>query len=143
MAKRPAGSGWLSATFDVFGNFQAFVDTITPLIHPPAKEKDTLDLSPLTKIVFTPVDNFAIRSFRAELDGKWLMFSNDKARSFIYRFDERCPYGVHELRVKVEDLVGNITEKSWWFKRFPYTAPKKKIIRKKTTSKKKPVTKKK
>jgi hypothetical protein len=34
------------------------------------------------------------------------MFSNDKARSFIYSFDEQCPYGVHELKVRVEDIVG-------------------------------------
>ncbi len=128
--------GWLSASFDVFGNFQAFVDTIAPTINAPAKGKDTLDLSPLNNIVFTPNDNFAVRSFRAELDGKWLMFTNDKGRSWIYNFDEQCPFGVHELKVKVEDIVGNVTEKTWWFKRYPYTPPKKKVYQKKTSSKK-------
>src|SRR4030095_15586263 len=137
-------NGWLSASFDVFGNFQAFVDTITPTINAPAKGKDTLDLSPLSRIVFTPSDNFAVRSFRAELDGKWLKFSNDKGRSYIYTFDEQCPYGVHELKVRVEDLVGNVTEKTWWFKKYPYTPPpKKKVYKKKTTSKKKSAIKKK
>jgi hypothetical protein len=138
-------NGWVSASFDNLGIFQAFVDTISPTINAPAKlvkGKDTLDLSPLTRIVFTPTDNYAVRSFRAELDGKWLMFSNDKGRSHIYTFDEQCPYGVHELKVKVEDIVGNVTEKTWWFKKFPYTPPpKKKIYKKKTT--KKPVAKKK
>lgn len=136
-------NGWVSASFDNLGIFQAFVDTTAPRINAPAKGKDTLDLSPLTKIVFTPTDNFAVRSFRAELDGKWLMFSNDKARNFIYSFDEQCPFGEHELKVRVEDLVGNVTEKSWWFKRYPYTPPKKKAYKKKTTSKKKSATKKK
>jgi len=118
--------GWISASFDNLGNFQAFVDTIAPTINAPAKGKDTLDLSPLSRIVFTPSDNFAVRSFHAELDGKWLMFSNDKGRSHIYIFDEQCPYGIHELKVRVDDLAGNVTEKTWWFKRHPYTPPPKK-----------------
>ena len=136
-------NGWISAAFDNLGNFQAFIDTIPPTINAPGKGKDTLDLSPLTRIVFTPTDNFGVRSFYAELDGEWLMFSNDKARSHIYIFDEQCPYGLHELKVRVEDIVGNITEKTWWFKKYPYTPPKKKIYKRKTTSKKKPVTRKK
>jgi murein DD-endopeptidase MepM/ murein hydrolase activator NlpD len=133
---------WLSASFDVFGNFQAFVDTIAPTINAPAKGKDTLDLSPLNKIVFTPNDNSGVRSFRAELDGKWLKFSNDKARNFIYSFDEQCPDGIHQLKVRVDDIVGNITEKTWWFKKYPYTPPPPKK-KKKSTAKKKTVVKKK
>jgi len=135
-------NGWVLASFDNLGIFQAFIDTIAPTINAPAKGKDTLDLSPLNRIVFTPNDNFGVRSFRAELDGKWLMFSNDKARSFIYSFDEQCPYGVHELKVRVEDIVGNVTEKTWWFKKYPYTPPPPKK-KKKAIAKKKPVAKKK
>ena len=67
-----------------------------------------------------------LKPFRAELDGKWLMFSNDKGRNYVYTFDEQCPYGVHELKVQVEDIVGNVTEKTWWFKKYPYTPPPKK-----------------
>jgi hypothetical protein len=36
----------------------------------------------------------------------------------------------------VEDIVGNTTTKSWWFKRYPYTPPKKKAIHKKGSNKK-------
>ena len=142
-------NGWVSASFDNLGIFQAFIDTIPPVINAPGKASrpggqgnDTLDLSPFNNIAFTPTDNFGVSSFRAELDGKWLMFSNDKARSFIYGFDEECPYGVHELKVRVEDIVGNVTEKTWWFKKYPYTPPPPKK-KKKATAKKKPVTKKK
>jgi hypothetical protein len=102
-----------------------------------------VNLSPANRIVFTPSDNFGIKSFSAELDGEWLRFTNDKSRSWIYVFDERCPYGVHELKVTVEDLVGNITTRSWWFKKYPYTPPRKKAIRKKLSSKKKPPLRKK
>jgi hypothetical protein len=136
---------WLSAKFDVFGNYQAFIDSVPPQVNTPVtvrlpgkKKSDTLDLSPADKIIFTPTDNFAVKSFRAELDGRWLMFDNDKAVNHVYKFDEQCPFGLHELKVRVEDLAGNITEKSWWFKRLPYTPPPKK-----RQAGKKPVTKKK
>lgn len=134
-------NGWITASFDNLGIFQAFVDTTAPLIAAPAKDSDTLDLSPLSRIVFTPTDNFGMRSFHAELDGQWLMFSNDKGRTHIYNFDEQCPYGVHELKVRAEDLAGNVTEKNWLFKRYPYTPPKKKVYKKKARGKKPPVSK--
>lgn len=131
-------SGWLASEFSDFGYFQLFLDKTPPQLLPPVKEKDTLDFSRLTKILLTPTDNSGISSFRAELDGKWLKFSNDKARNFIYIFDEQCPFGIHELKVKVEDIVGNTTEKTWWFKRYPYTPPpKKKLNSKKSVSAKK------
>ena len=122
-----------TASFGDFGYFQLMVDTVAPVVLAPAKG-DTLDLSPLSRIVFTPQDNLGvIKSFRAELNGQWICFTNDKSRSWIYTFDERCPYGTHELNVQVEDLVGNITVKHWWFKRGPYTPPppKKKVYHKK------------
>lgn len=129
--------GWFSGSFSDFGIFQLFTDNLPPQLLPPVKEKDTMDFSPLTKILLRPIDNFGIKSFRAELDGKWLMFTNDKARDFVYLFDEQCSFGIHQLKVRVEDLVGNVTEKNWWFKRYPYTIPpKKKTIRKKFTQKK-------
>jgi len=132
---------WLSAKTGAFGSFIALVDLNPPQLNNIGKG-DTVNLSPASRIVFTPTDNSGIKSFRAELDGKWLMFTNDKGRSWIYKFDEQCPFGVHELKVRVEDIVGNVTEKTWWFKKYPYTPPKKKVYKKKTTSKK-TVTKKK
>ncbi len=118
-------NGWLTARFDDFGTFQAFADQEPPAINAPGRG-DTMDLSAASRIVFFPSDNFGIRAFRAELDGKWLMFTNDKGRAFIYNFDERCPYGVHSLKVSVTDIAGNTTIKNWWFKKYPYTGPKKK-----------------
>ncbi len=122
-------NGWATASFGDFGNFQLFLDETDPELKPPVAEKDTMDFSALTRIKLTPTDNFGIRSFRAELDGKWLKFSNDKARDYLYVFDEQCPYGVHQLKIRVEDLVGNFTEKIWWFKRNPYKPPVKKRIK--------------
>lgn len=129
---------WLTAKFGDFGTFQAFADVINPQINELGKG-DTVDLSPASRIVFTPTDNFGvIKNFRAELDSQWIRFTNDKGRKWTYQFDERCPYGIHHLRVMAEDLVGNKIEKSWWFKRYPYTPPpkKKKTVKKGSTKKK-------
>lgn len=127
---------WVSAEFDDFGYFQAFVDTIPPQVTLAGKG-DTINVSALSRLIFTPTDNFGmIKRFRAELNDSWIRFTNDKGRSWVYRFDQRCPYGVHKLTVTVEDLVGNTTTKTWWIKRAPYQPPVKK-------SSKKPVKKKK
>jgi murein DD-endopeptidase MepM/ murein hydrolase activator NlpD len=141
-------NGFLEADFDDFGNFQAFLDLEPPSVNELGKG-DTLNLSAAARIVFQPADNFGVKSFRAELDGQWLRFTNDKSRSYIYKFDERCPDGVHQLKVTVGDIVGNTTTKTWWFKKYPYTPPVKKAVKKKaggkkkiTGSKKKPVRKK-
>ncbi|NOT50263.1 MAG: M23 family metallopeptidase [Chitinophagaceae bacterium] len=133
---------WLTAKFGDFGAFQAFTDLTAPQINELGKG-DTVNLSPASRIVFTPTDNFGIKSFRAELDSQWIRFTNDKGRNWIYIFDERCPFGIHHLKVTVEDLVGNTTTKEWWFKRYPYTPPKKKAVKKKSSSKKKTTSSKK
>lgn len=132
-------NGWVSADFGDFGTFQVFADLIPPEINAPGKG-DTINLSSSSRIVFIPTDNFAaIRKFRGELDGQWLRFTNDKGRNWIYKFDERCPYGIHELTVNVTDVAGNNTIKTWWFRREPYTPPppKKKTVKSKKTSSKK------
>lgn len=134
---------WVTAKFGDFGNFQVVADIIAPQLNELGKG-DTINLSAASRIVFSPTDNFGmVKKLRAELNGQWLRFTNDKTRNWIYKFDERCPYGVHELKVTIEDLVGNTTTKTWWFKREPYTPPppKKKPV-KKTASKKKTVAKK-
>jgi hypothetical protein len=134
---------WLAASFGDLGTFQAFADMLPPTINELGKG-DTIDLSPATRIIFSPSDNFGVKSFRAELDSQWIRFTNDKSRNWIYVFDERCPYGIHHLKVTVEDIVGNMITKNWWFKKYPYTPPKKKIpAKKKKSSKKKTTTSKK
>ncbi len=106
-------NGWLSARFRQFGTYQAFVDDEPPTINAPAT-----DLSKAGRIVFTPKDNFnSIKNFRAELNGQWLRFTNDKGKTWIYTFDEKFPKGEHELKVTVEDEAGNVTTKVWKVKR--------------------------
>lgn len=134
-------NGFLTAKFGDLGTFRAYVDIATPQINELGKG-DTINLSAASRMLFTPTDNFGIRKFRAELDGQWIRFTNDKSRNWIYQFDERCPYGVHELKIAVEDIVRNSTTKIWWFKRYPYIPPppKKKAVKKSSSTKKKIAT---
>lgn len=136
---------WVSAEFDDFGYFRAYVDTVPPGINfnNKAQQPDTINVSALSRILFTPTDNFgAIKNFSAKLNGEWIRFTNDKGRTWIYWFDEKLSYGTHELTVSLEDLVGNTTTKTWWIKRAAYTPPVKKTVAKKKTTKKKTTTKK-
>jgi hypothetical protein len=135
-------NGWFTATFGDFGNYQVMADLTAPQIDELGKG-DTVNLSPTNVIVFSPTDNFGIvKKFRVMVtdtlgNEQWIRFTNDKSRNWIYRFDERIPYGVYKMTATATDLVGNSTTKEWWFKRYPYTPPPKKKAVKKTGGKKK------
>jgi len=110
-------NGWASARFREFGNFQLVLDTIAPVVTLLGALNEA-DLSKATRIAFSIKDNLgALRNFRAELDGAWLCFTNDKGLAYIYKFDEHCPPGRHTLRVSVEDVAGNRTVKEYHFMR--------------------------
>jgi hypothetical protein len=117
--------GWASARFREFGNFQLVEDTVAPVIIPIGPLEAALvspleeaDLSHATRIAFDIKDNLpGLRNFRAELDGRWLCFTNDKGLAYIYKFDEHCPPGRHTLKVTAEDAAGNRTTKEYHFTR--------------------------
>ncbi|MFZ9694563.1 MAG: M23 family metallopeptidase [Chitinophagaceae bacterium] len=134
-AKKAVWEGdWVTAEFDDFGYFRAFVDTVAPVIHfnNKAIQPDTINISALKRIYFTPTDNFGvIKNFSATLNGEWVRFTNDKGKTWVYGFNKKLTFGVHRLTVSLEDLVGNTTTKTWWIKKAPYTPPVKKTITKK------------
>ncbi len=104
---------WAAARFRDFGYYQLLVDDQPP---------EVVMLAPLTaksaRIAFTIRDNLEkFKNVRAELDGKWLRFTNDKGRNFYYRFDEKCAPGTHRLVISAEDEAGNRTVKEINFTR--------------------------
>ena len=108
---------WAMARFRDFGSFQLVLDDAAPEILP-VGFKDSANLSKASRIAFTVKDNMdEFKHFRAELDGKWLRFTNDKTRNFIYVFDEHCLPGTHSLKISVADEAGNVTVKSFTFTR--------------------------
>jgi murein DD-endopeptidase MepM/ murein hydrolase activator NlpD len=109
--------GWYQAAFREFGNFQLLVD-ITPPVVRPLGFTNGMNAARLGRLLFIVTDDTEeIGKFTAMLDGKWLRFSNDKGRNFIYKFDEHCPPGPHELVITVDDQVGNTTQKTYNFTR--------------------------
>lgn len=109
--------GWAMTKFRDFGSFQLVVDETAPEIIP-VGFKDSADMRKATRIMFTVKDNLdEFKNFRAELDGKWLRFTNDKGRNFIYVFDEQCTPGQHQLKISVADEAGNITTRMFTFTR--------------------------
>jgi hypothetical protein len=107
---------WATAKFRDLGKFQLVRDTISPVIS--ISFKNGADLSRTGRIVFSVRDNLgAVKNVRTELDGKWLRFTNDKGRSFIYQFDEKCMKGSHILQINAEDEAGNRISESYTFNR--------------------------
>jgi hypothetical protein len=109
--------GWASARFRGFGNFQLVNDQTPPTITP-LGPMDGANLAKASRIALSVKDDLGtVRNFRAELDGAWLCFTNDKGLAYIYTFDEHCPPGAHALKVSVEDVAGNKTIKEYHFTR--------------------------
>ena len=116
VVKATRSGDWYSGKFNRFGDFELIADDQPPVIH--VDFHDHANISRYHTIVVSPTDNNeAIKNFRAELDGKWLMFTNDKGRKFIYHFDEHCVPGKHELKISVQDEAGNTTQKIYHFTR--------------------------
>ncbi|TWF44257.1 peptidase M23-like protein [Chitinophaga polysaccharea] len=98
-------NGWYKGTFRDFGNFHLEVDTIAPKVTP-LGVKPGANLAKATKIAFAMNDASGIQRYRAELDGKWLLFSR-RGNVLTYTFDEHCQPGTHVLVMKVTDVAGN------------------------------------
>jgi hypothetical protein len=106
---------WYRASFREFGNFQLLED-ITPPTITPIGIREGMNIGKLNRLAFVIKDNTKVlEKFSAYLDGKWIRFSNDKGSVFIYRMDEHCPPGAHELKISIEDCVGNKSERTYHF----------------------------
>lgn len=108
--------GWYVGQFREFGNFHLEVDTIAPKVALLGGVKSGANLSRAAKLSFAISDNSGIRAYRAELDGKWLMFSR-RGNVISYTFDEHCKAGKHSLHLLVTDIAGNTKEQTITFTR--------------------------
>ena len=107
---------WMEAKFRDLGTFQLVIDTIAPRLLPSGWASGA-NLSGKNSITFLADDDMSdLKSFRAELDGNWLMFSR-KSDYFIHRFDEHTQPGNHRLKVSIMDEAGNVTERTYTFTR--------------------------
>ena len=107
-------SNWMTGSFDELGDVSLVIDTIAPVITPAGWKNGTVFKGNKNLIVTCKDDLSRIETFRAELDGSWLMFSR-KNDYFIYNFDEHCSPGGHNLVITVTDVAGNTTTQSYNF----------------------------
>ena len=105
--------GWVSASPLEFGSFAVMVDTVPPSIVP-LSIKDKKTLTENSKIRFKIDDNLSgIKSYRGEIDGKWVLFEYDaKSKLISYTFDKsRMAFGnTHHLSLIVIDNKDNRSE---------------------------------
>lgn len=102
--------GWYTARLREFGEVQLLADETPPVLTVSGLAEGG-SAAGLRKIVVNASDNLgAVRNFRAELDGRWLMFSQ-RGRTFTYTMDEKMGPGAHTLKLRIEDMAGNPTEK--------------------------------
>lgn len=102
--------GWYEARFREFGEFWLEVDEVPPVVAVTGVA-DGGSIGAGAVITCTVNDNKKeIYSFRAELDGEWLLFSG-LGPVYRYKVDEHCPPGEHELKITAEDEAGNVTQR--------------------------------
>lgn len=99
--------GWYRASVRQFGDYWLESDTVPPVIKPLQPENAVL--KQVKSIGFAVTESkTSVKSFRAVLDGKWLLFE-PTGNTWRYFFDEHCPPGKHELRIEVADENNNIS----------------------------------
>jgi hypothetical protein len=107
---------WMEGSFRDLGSVHLRIDTVPPVVRTVGWSNGS-NLSKAKSLTIIADDEATdVANFRAELDGKWLLFSK-RSNYFVYTFDEHCPPGLHELKVRVEDVAGNITERTYSFTR--------------------------
>ncbi len=121
-------------SFDKFGILYLLKDTVPPVITPSGwKNEGVLAMS--GSLSFAVKDDLGyVDHFRAELDGKWLMFSR-RGNIYTYKFDDHCSIGKHELRITARDIAGNETVTTYNFE-LKEKLPVKKKVKKRSAKKK-------
>lgn len=110
--------GWVTSSVRSFGDYTITADTLAPSIRP-------INISPgknmrrSSNIRIRIKDNFSgIKRYRGTIDGEWALFALDgKSGVLRYTFDDRIQPGTHELRLEVEDQLGNESVYETTFKR--------------------------
>ena len=98
------------------GTLQLVIDTVPPVIAAAGFANNAVITAKKLAIKCTD-DLKEIASFRAELDGQWLLFVASKNDLYTYTFDEHCSKGKHTLKIIATDIAGNIAEQNFNFTR--------------------------
>ena len=106
---------WLTASFNTLGTVQLLLDTIPPVVRPDGWENGqsfTEETFALKLACRDETDGIA--EFRAELDGRWLLFER-KGDDFTLPVNEECKPGKHLLTISITDVAGNRAQQTFSF----------------------------
>jgi hypothetical protein len=96
---------WYKIKTRNFGEYRLIADTSAPVLK--SLQKENAVLAKAGSISFNVKEDItSIKSFRGELDGKWICFEQ-KGDNFIYTFDEYCAPGKHVLVATAVDENNN------------------------------------
>jgi len=106
-----AENGIFRARIREFGQYAVMADTINPVIKP-LNISDCKDISSQKTIRISISDDFSgIRSYRATLNGSWILMDYDpKNRLLEYSRDEHLLAGENEFILTIEDYCGNTND---------------------------------
>ncbi|MBS1744913.1 MAG: M23 family metallopeptidase [Bacteroidetes bacterium] len=105
--------GWLTGNFNKLDDVRLLLDTIAPKAEAVGWNNGAVIKSKILTLKCTD-DLGDIETFKALLDGKWLMFAK-KNDYFIYTFDEHCLPGKHELTIIATDAANNTSMQTFNF----------------------------
>lgn len=108
----PEGGKWNGNNISVktrsFGGYAIAIDSISPKIIP-INIYPGANMTNKWSISMKITDNLSgIGSYRAEIDGKWVLMEYDAKRNMLYHyFDDKTTPGKHDFQLTVVDGVGN------------------------------------
>ncbi len=105
--------GWLTGIFNKLGDVRLLLDTIAPKTITVGWHNGSVIKSKTLTLKCTD-DVGDVETFKALLDGQWLMFAK-KNDYFIYTFDEHCKPGKHELTIIATDAANNTSMQTFNF----------------------------
>jgi hypothetical protein len=107
--------GWYHADVRKLGSYWLVADTAAPSIR--FLQKEGANLSNAKQLQLECKDDLtSVKTFRAELDGKWLLME-PASSIYTYVFDEHCIKGKHQLVITAMDENKNERKKVYTFVR--------------------------
>ncbi|MFH1120007.1 MAG: M23 family metallopeptidase [Bacteroidota bacterium] len=104
-------NGLFKAKIREFGQYTVMLDTLPPVIKPLNISEGKIITTQQTIRLSIRDDFSGIKSYRATLNGKWILMDYDaKNRLLEYKRDNRLFDGKNEFLLRVEDYCGNASK---------------------------------
>lgn len=108
---------WLTAAFKELGTVQLLHDQRPPTVAAAGwEEGQTFSGDDLSLKLICLDDMGSIASFRATLNGQWLLYDS-KGKDFTVHIPANCPAGKQQLVIAATDIAGNTTTKTIAFRK--------------------------